>query len=196
MLPHGVDQFLDVSPVEELLEHGLEHPATGARPCGNAGACLRSSPPKRWTAAARQSITAPPNKPTFPSSSVKVIASSLEPQSRAAPHSFWYGAPSGRAVSGPDFVVTEHSHEHFLVDGLPGVVEHRRDAGRVAEFRALPGNDDQRLGRFLIAQNRHAERLSSGAEINFASSSVFACASSVCVGAASVFARFSRLRSC
>src|SRR5262249_46777526 len=32
----------------------------------------------------------------------------------------------------------------------------------VAEFRALPGNDDQRLRRFLIAQNGHAERLSSG----------------------------------
>src|SRR5205807_10023304 len=42
------------------------------------------------------------------------------------------------------------------------VVEQRRDAGAIAEFRALPGNDDQCFRRFLIAQNGHAERLSSG----------------------------------
>ena len=38
---------------------------------------------------ARQHITAAPNRPTFLSSSVKVIAFSYAPQPRAAPHSFW-----------------------------------------------------------------------------------------------------------
>src|SRR3954466_414709 len=73
----------------------------------------------------------------------------------------------GRRAAGlrrfrPDVVITEHSHEYFLVDGLPGIVEQRRDALDVTEFRTLPGNNDQRLGRFLIAQNGHAERLSAG----------------------------------
>src|SRR6516162_8167937 len=61
----------------------------------------------------------------------------------------------------PDLVVAQLPHEHFLVYGLPGVVEHRRDASRAANFRALPGNDDQRRGRFLIAQDGHAQRISS-----------------------------------
>src|SRR5215471_13550369 len=61
----------------------------------------------------------------------------------------------------PDLVITQLPHEHFFVYGLPGVVEHRRDAGRAANFRALPGNDHQRRGRFLIAQNGHAQRFPS-----------------------------------
>src|SRR5215467_1438064 len=51
----------------------------------------------------------------------------------------------------PDLVVTQRPHEHFLIYRLPGIIEHRRDAGRAADSRALPGNDDQRRGRFLIA---------------------------------------------
>src|SRR5215469_17951789 len=62
----------------------------------------------------------------------------------------------------PDLVVAQLPHEHFLVYRSPGVVEHRRDASRAANFRALPGNDDQRSGRFLIAQDGHAQRLGSG----------------------------------
>src|SRR5215469_13020116 len=60
----------------------------------------------------------------------------------------------------PDLVVAQLPHEYFLVYGLPGVVEHRRDASRAANFRALPGNDDQRRWRFLIAQDGHAQRIS------------------------------------
>src|SRR5262245_7412167 len=67
-----------------------------------------------------------------------------------------------RLLFRPDLVVAQLTHEHFLVYGAPGVVEHRRDAGRAANFRALPGNDDQRRGRFLIAQDGHAQRVSSG----------------------------------
>src|SRR5215472_32580 len=62
----------------------------------------------------------------------------------------------------PDLVIAQLPHEYFLVYGLPGVVEHGRDASRAANFRALPGNDDQRRGRFLIAQDGHAQRVSSG----------------------------------
>src|SRR5262249_48737829 len=61
-----------------------------------------------------------------------------------------------------DFVVAEHPHEYILVDGLPGVVEQRRNALDIAELRAFPGNDDQSLVRLLVAENRHTERLSSG----------------------------------
>src|SRR5215831_11415761 len=60
----------------------------------------------------------------------------------------------------PDLVVAQLPHEHFLVYGLPGVVEHGRDASRATNFRALPGNDDQRRGCFLIAQDGHAQRIS------------------------------------
>src|SRR6266699_877780 len=60
-----------------------------------------------------------------------------------------------------DLVIAKRPHEHFLIHGLSGIVEHRRDARRAADFRALPRNDDQRRGRFLIAQNRHTQRLSS-----------------------------------
>src|SRR5262249_6955328 len=61
----------------------------------------------------------------------------------------------------PDLVVAQLPHEYFLVYGPPGVIEHRRDASRAANFRALPGNDDQRRRRFLIAQDGHSQRLSS-----------------------------------
>src|SRR5262252_83580 len=61
----------------------------------------------------------------------------------------------------PDLVIAQLPHEHFLVYGLSGVVEHRRNASRAANFRALPGNDDERRGRFLVAQNGHAQRFSS-----------------------------------
>src|SRR5262249_42501908 len=61
----------------------------------------------------------------------------------------------------PDFLVAQPPHEHFLVYGPSGVIEHRRDASRAANFRTLPGNDDQRCGRFLIAQDGHAQRVSS-----------------------------------
>jgi hypothetical protein len=65
--------------------------------------------------------------------------------------------PAGlRLLFRPYLVIAQLSHEYFLVYGLPGVVEHRRDASRAANFRALPWNDDQRRGRFLIAQNGHA----------------------------------------
>src|SRR6185312_14718274 len=42
-----------------------------------------------------------------------------------------------------------------------GVIKHRRDASCAADFRALPGNDDQRRGRLLIAQDGHTQRLPS-----------------------------------
>src|SRR5262249_7284000 len=51
----------------------------------------------------------------------------------------------------PDLVVAQRPHEHFLIYRLPGIVEHRRDARRTTDFRAFPGNDDQRRGRLLIA---------------------------------------------
>src|SRR6516164_9827031 len=60
----------------------------------------------------------------------------------------------------PDLVIAQLPHEYFLVYGSPGVIEHRRDASRAANFRALPGNDDQGRRRFLIAQDRHAQRVS------------------------------------
>ena len=63
----------------------------------------------------------------------------------------------------PDLVVAQLSHENVLVDGLSAVIERLRDAERIAQLRALPRNDDQRLRRFLISQNRHArERLRVG----------------------------------
>jgi len=34
----------------------------------------------------------------------------------------------------PYFVIAQLPHEYFLVYGLPGVVEHRRDASRAANF--------------------------------------------------------------
>src|SRR5690348_11522971 len=43
----------------------------------------------------------------------------------------------------PDLVVAQLPHEHFFVYRLPGVIEHRRDTSRTANFRALPGNDNQ-----------------------------------------------------
>src|SRR5689334_1072621 len=61
-----------------------------------------------------------------------------------------------------DFVVAERPHENILVDGLPRVVEQRRNALNIAEFRTLPGNDDESLGCFLVAENRHTEPFSSG----------------------------------
>src|SRR5215467_241798 len=70
------------------------------------------------------------------------------------------------AVSGllfrPDLVVLQGPHKHFLVYWLPGVVEHRRDAKRAADFGAFPGNYDQRGRRLLITKDGHAERISSG----------------------------------
>src|SRR5262245_52585015 len=99
--------------------------------------------------AARKIITAPPKKPTFPRSSERVMM---------AP---WlcgrWRARSSLLLLRSDLVVAQCPKEDFLVHGLPGVVEHRRDAERTAELGALPGDDDQRLGRFLIAQNGHAQ---------------------------------------
>jgi hypothetical protein len=61
-----------------------------------------------------------------------------------------FSIPSSHARRGvswlrfrPDLVVAQRPHEHFLIYRLPGIVEHRRDAGRAADSRALPGNDDQ-----------------------------------------------------
>src|SRR6478752_6481734 len=66
-----------------------------------------------------------------------------------------------RLLFRPYLVIAQLPHEDFLVYRLPGVVEHRRDASRAANFRALPWHDDQRRGRFLIAQDGHAQRFSS-----------------------------------
>src|SRR5881296_2856699 len=65
---------------------------------------------------ARQAMTAPPNKPTFPNNSVKLMVSSLAPHWPAAPHSVRPAHRRG-APCPTDFVVTEHSHEYLLING-------------------------------------------------------------------------------
>ncbi len=61
--------------------------------------CLSTiTPTEKMDSRARQAITAPPNSPTFPNSSVKLMASSFAPQ-RAAPHSPWSAHALGCAVS-------------------------------------------------------------------------------------------------
>src|SRR5262249_7933524 len=128
---------------------------------GSGGACLRSSPPKKRKAGGGN---------TSPRLRINQRVLTVHSNSWLPPLRRSVGLrriPFGRRTARqrrfrPDFVVTEHPHEDLLVDRLPRVVEHRRNSLYVAEFRAFPRNDHQRLGRFLIAQDRHTKRLSSG----------------------------------
>jgi len=54
----------------------------------------------------------------------------------------------------PDFVITEHSHQYFLVNWFPRVVEHHRDDEGAAKAE-------------LVAHDGDAESRSSETEINF-----------------------------
>src|SRR5215471_7291637 len=101
---------------------------------------------------ARKIITAPPKNPTFPRSSERGM---LAPW--LSGHWVDWRAGSSLLLLRADLVVAQRPQEDLLVDGLAGVVEHRRDTDRVAHLGALPGDDDQRLGRFLVAQNGHPQ---------------------------------------
>src|SRR6185436_17625342 len=71
-------------------------------------------------------------------------------------------APSLPAL--PDLVVGKLPHEDVAVDGLAGVIETAVDAERVAELRALPRHDDERLRCLLVAEDRDAgQRLGAAA---------------------------------
>src|SRR5215468_7897317 len=59
----------------------------------------------------------------------------------------------------PDLVVVELAHEDVAVHGLAAVVEAPRDRERIAGVRALPGDDHERLGRVVVAEDRHARHL-------------------------------------
>ena len=131
------------------------------------------SPTEKTDSRARPPITRPPKKPTFssyPATSHHYLLL------RAAYHRV---APPFRPPCGirpaacrcaivarrfrPDSAGPQRPHEHVLVYRLPGVIEHQRDAGvEPPSSEALPGTDDHERGRFLIAQNRHAECLASG----------------------------------
>jgi hypothetical protein len=54
----------------------------------------------------------------------------------------------------PDFVITEHPHQYFLVNWYPRVVEHHR-------------GDEGAAKAELVAQGGDAEPRSSGTKINF-----------------------------
>src|SRR5262245_9795355 len=62
-----------------------------------------------------------------------------------------------------NLVVRELAHEYVFVDRLNGVIQQPRQPGHVADLRAFPRHDGQRLGRILVAQDRDAgERLRVG----------------------------------
>src|SRR5688572_30493703 len=55
-----------------------------------------------------------------------------------------------------DLVVPELALEDVLVHGPAAVVEPVRDVEHVAQYRALPRHDHERLGRVVVADDRHA----------------------------------------
>src|SRR5262245_26177561 len=65
---------------------------------------------------------------------------------------------SGMGVSRrlPDLVVVQLPHEHVPVHGLTRVVEHSRNVERIAQRRALPGDDHEGLRRVVVSDDRHA----------------------------------------
>src|SRR5690606_661331 len=61
-------------------------------------------------------------------------------------------------IAGAKLVVVHLAHEHFSVDRSSTLVDRVRDAEPVAELRALPRDDDQRLRRLLVAEDGHARQ--------------------------------------
>src|SRR5262249_43948495 len=116
-------------PCKNFLNSGLN--ICDWRKAARKRRCLSTIIPTENTESrARQIITAPPNKPTCPISSVKVMVS-LPPWRRCGGRRCIRvgGRTAGVRRFRPDFVVTKHSHEYLLVYWQPRVVEHRRDAG-------------------------------------------------------------------
>jgi hypothetical protein len=66
----------------------------------------------------------------------------------------------GQYIARPDFVITEHLRQHFLLNLYPRVVEHHR-------------GDEGAAKAELVAQHRDAESRSAGMEINFLCVRVF-----------------------